>query len=110
MIFLQRSREYRVEAGDERSEKTTCGRAHDAACARAGAACAESSAAGPGADLTADSAYTTSGRILHDADGHTENLSASFGTQHVGVGDIQVVAGDGDVEIVLERQRNRVIQ
>jgi hypothetical protein len=36
-------------------------------------------------------------------------LAPDFRPQQVGVGDIQVIAGDVDVEIVLQRERNRVI-
>ena len=34
----------------------------------------------------------------------------AFARKNIGIGDVQVVARDGDVEIVLQRQRNRVIQ
>src|SRR5205807_4173853 len=40
----------------------------------------------------------------------TQNRSASTRAQDVGVSNIQRIAGDGDVEIVLERKRNGVIQ
>ena len=41
---------------------------------------------------------------------NAQDRSASLRAQHVGVGDVQVVARDGDIEIVFERERNGVIE
>ncbi len=67
-------------------------------------------AAGAGADLSAEPADATAGSVLHHAGVHAESRCARFGAQDVGISDIQVIARDGDVEIVLERQRDGVIQ
>src|SRR5579872_5262429 len=110
VIFLQCSSQDGVEAGDKRTEKTTCGRAYQATGARARTSRAESGSASSGTDLPTDSADATAGRVLHDADRYTEDLSASLGPQHVRVGDVQVVARDCDIEVILKSQGNRVIQ
>ena len=47
---------------------------------------------------------------MHDAARDTKNGRARFGAKDIGIGDIQVVARDGNIEIVLERQRDRVVQ
>ncbi len=59
--------------------------------------------------MRAESAHAAAGRVLHDAAVHTENAGAGFGAPDVGIGDVQVVAGDRDVEVVFERQRDRVV-
>ena len=100
----------RVEAGDERAEESASGGTNDATSTGARSACTESGPAGTGTHLRADSADAASGRVLHDADIDAENLSTSLGAQHIGIGNIQVVARDGDVEIILQSQSDGIIQ
>ena len=107
-IFLQRAGENRIEAGDERSQSERG--THQAPRACACAARTESRATGAGADLAAESADAASGSVLHDAGIHAEGLGAGLGAQDIGVGDVQVVARDGDVKIVLERQRDGIVE
>ena len=108
MILLQRAGENRIEAGDVRSEAERGADQTARACARA--ARAEGGATGAGADLAAEAADATAGSVLHDTGIYAEGRGPGFGAQHVGVGDVQVVARDGDVEIVLERERDGVVQ
>ena len=110
VIALERAGEYRVKAGNERAEKAPGGRAYQTASPGARAARAESGSPRAGSDLGADSTYAAPGRILHNAEWHTQDGSARLGTQYIGVSNVQVIASDGDVEIILERQRDRVIQ
>ncbi len=108
MIFLQRSGDDRIKAVDDRSEAKsgtdqTIGAGADAACSQAGAA-------GGGTGSCADSADAAAGRVLHHSGIDAEDAGSSFCAQHVGIGDIQVVARDGDVEVILQRKRNSVVQ
>jgi len=47
---------------------------------------------------------------LHDARIYSEGRSAGLGAQHVSIGDVQVVARDGDIEIVFKREGNGIVQ
>ena len=46
---------------------------------------------------------------MHHAAVDAQRAAARLGAQNIGVGDVQVVARDGDVEIVLQSQRHRVV-
>ncbi len=108
MIFLQRARDDRVETGDVRPEAQ---RGTDQCRLRLRrAACSQSWCRRCRSRPGADAAHAAAGSILHDAGVDAEDGGAGLGAQHVGVGDVQVVARDGDIEIVFERQRNGVIQ
>src|SRR5258708_3548324 len=50
------------------------------------------------------------GRTRRHRSVHTPKKSAGLGPQDVGIGDLWTVTLQGDVEIVLERQRDRVLQ
>jgi len=67
-------------------------------------------AAGSGADLRTDSTHAAARCVLHNAHVDAQNLSARFGAQDVGIGDVKVVARDGDIQIVLEGKSDRVVQ
>src|SRR6202790_4265009 len=49
------------------------------------------------------------GGVLHDAAVYAQNGGAGFGSPDVGIGNIQVVTGDRDIEVVFERQGDRVV-
>ena len=53
---------------------------------------------------------TAAGSALHHARVHATKESAGFGSQDIGVGDRKIVAGNCQVEIVLERKINRIFQ
>ena len=80
--------------------------------ARTGARTArtEAGAAGSRADLAAEAADATARRVLHDARINTQGRSAGSRAQHIGIGDIQVVAGDGNIQVVLERESDGIVQ
>jgi hypothetical protein len=108
VVILECPRQHRIEALDQRSQPQC--RAGQAADASTRAGCTDRRATGTRADLRAESAHASAGRVLHNAERHAQNGRTRLGPQHVGVGDVQVIARDGDVEIVLQRQRDRVIQ
>jgi hypothetical protein len=54
-------------------------------------------------------AATLARRILHDAGVHAQNIGSAFGPQNVGIGNVQVVACQHDVEIVLQGERNCIV-
>ncbi len=107
LVELQRAGDQRIEAGDGRADAER--RTDQAVGAGADAAGGDGGAAGAGADRSAQAADAAAGRVLHDAGVDAENVGARLGAQQIGVGDVQVVAGDVDIEIVLERERDRVI-
>ncbi len=107
-IVLQCPRENRIEAGDERSEPES--RTDQAPRARARAARTESGASRTGADLAAESADAAAGSVLHHAGINAESRGAGFRAQDIGVSDVQVVARDGDIQVVLQRERDGVIE
>src|SRR5215469_9471072 len=110
MIVLDRAAENGIEAGDERPKQTAGGGTDNAANAHAGTAGAERRAASTRPHLCAESAHAAARSILHDAEWNAKNLSTRLGPEDVGVRDVQVIAGNGDVEVVLESERDRVIQ
>jgi len=56
-----------------------------------------------------EAAHAAAGSILHDAGvSRLRMLAAGLGAQVIRVGDVQVVAGDINIEIVLERERDGV--
>ena len=48
-------------------------------------------------------------RTLHDASIYAPGRLARFGAPDIGIGNVQVVARNRDVEVILERQRYRVV-
>ena len=64
---------------------------------------------GAGAHRAAEAAHAAAGSVLHDAGIDAENVGARLGAQVIGVGDVEVVAGDIEVEIVLQSERNGVV-
>ena len=59
--------------------------------------------------MCAKPAHAAAGRILHDTAINTENGRTRFGAPDVGIGYVQVVASDRDIEVIFERQRDRVV-
>src|SRR5580700_4246812 len=104
VVTLKRSGQNWVKACDERPVKAARGRADNSPRTGSYAASTQSRTAGAGTYLCSDSPHAAARSVLHDAERHTQNLGARLGTQHVSVGDVQVIARDGDIEIVLERQ------
>src|ERR1039458_5044506 len=96
-------------------------RLHRSACAQGGlhqtgsagarASRASGGAAGPGARCASSEAtYTTARCASHDTCVDAAERSASLGSLNIGVGDGQVIAGDGQIEIVFQCQGNCVLQ
>ena len=108
MIFLQRSGNDRIEAVDDRSQAE---RGTDQTV-RAGAetASAQAGAAGRCTRVRADAADAASGRVENRAHRSSQDGRPGSRPQHVGIGNVQRVAGDRHVEIVLESERDGVIQ
>jgi hypothetical protein len=107
-IFLQRASENWIEAGNERSEAER--RTDQTAGASTRTTCAEGRSAGAGADLASQPTHAAAGSVLHNSRIHAESRGTGARAQDVGVGNVQVVAGDGDVKIVLQRERDRIIE
>src|SRR5450432_552904 len=107
LVELQRAGELGIEADDRRSYAER--RVDQAIGAGAGAACRDRGAARAGADVTAEPANAAAGSVLHDAGVDAENAGAGSGSQQIRFGDVQVVAGDVEVEIVLQRERDGVV-
>ena len=88
--------------------------AADTSSAAAGSSCVVDAAAAALASLIADpiwlkSADAAAGSVLHDAGVYSKNVGSGLGAQQIRLGDIQVVAGDVEIEIVLQRQRDGVV-
>ena len=107
LVELQGAGEDRVEASDGRTDAK--GGTNQAVGTRAHAAGSDRRAAGAGANCSTETAHAAAGGVLHDAGVDAENVGARLGAQIVSVGDVQVVAGDVDIEIVLERERDGVV-
>src|ERR1022692_183121 len=84
---------------------------HQTGSAGAGSTRASGGAAGARARCArSEAAYTTARCASHNAGVDAAEGSASLRSLNIGVGDGQVIAGDGQIEIVLQRQRDRVLQ
>src|SRR6202451_4199442 len=108
VIFLQVSSYHGIEAGDDRSEAQ--GRTDQAVGAAARAARAQTGAAGGCAGVRPNATHAAARSIEYDSGVNAENAGASPGPQHVGVGNVQVIARNGDVEIVFQSQRDCIVQ
>src|SRR6202044_2911620 len=108
MIFLQRSSDYRIEAGNGGAD-AKCG-TYQTIGARANATGSQAGAARRSTSCGANSADAAARRVLHFSSIHAENGSSSPCSQNVRIGDIQVVAGNRNVEVILDCQRDSVIQ
>ena len=107
LVELQGAGQSRIECGDSGSNAQ--GRGDQAVGAGAGTSGGNRGATRAGTDRAAESAHAASGGILHNAGVDAENVGTRLGAQQVGGCDVQVIAGDVDVEIVLERKRDCVI-
>src|ERR1019366_665896 len=96
-------------------------RLHRSSCAegglhQTGGACACSSrasgcAAGSRArGASSEAAYTPARRASHDSCIDAAEGSASLGSLNIGVGDGQVISGNGQIEIIFQRQGDCVLQ
>ena len=110
VIALQCACDDRVEAGNWGAEESARSGFHDAARSGACSTRSQSSAAGTGTDLCTDAAHAAARSILHYSEIDTKNLGTGFSPQHVGISDIEVVSRNGDVEIVLQGERNGIVQ
>jgi hypothetical protein len=109
MLDLQRPGDIRIEGFDGRTRSD--GGLHDAAGARTCTTRATGRAASASAGRTAsEAAYTAAGSALHQTAGNAAGRSSGLGAQDIGVSDLQVVAGDCEIEIVLKRERDRVAE
>src|ERR1700693_5080979 len=98
-IHLQRAAENGIEAGDGRAaaqggidQSTSTGSSASGACA--GAASART-------DRYAEPARTAARRARNRATVDAQRAGASLGAQNVGIGNVQVVALNGDIKVVL---------
>src|ERR1700691_545008 len=94
LVELECAGELRIKAGDGRA---------DAKCGTH-----QTVRPGAGADGATETADPAAGRVLHDAGVDAENGGAGFRTQQIGIGNVQVIAGNIEIEVVLERERNGV--
>ena len=84
---------------------------HDTGSAAACAASATRSSARASARCTsAKAADPTARRSLHQPRGHTAHRSSGFSAEEVSICDREVVAGNREVEVVLEGESNGVVQ
>ncbi len=82
-------------------------------CGGGGGACRTAGAGGAGGSGgrgTGHRAGAAAQRPGHQAGIHAQEGKARAGAQKIGVSNVQVIAGNGDVEVVLERQHNGVVQ
>ncbi len=96
-----------------RLHRSSCaqGGLHQAGRAGACSARASGRAAGSGAGCArSEATYTPTRSASHDTGVDAAEGGASLGSLNVGVGDGKVVAGDGQIEIILQRQSDRVLQ
>src|SRR5579872_6042952 len=107
LVELQRASELRIEAGDGRAD--TQGRTDQTVRAGARAAGGDGGAPCAGTDGSAESANSATGCVLHDAGVHAENAGSGLGSEKIGFRNVQVVAGNIEIEIVLKREGDRVV-
>src|SRR5205807_7069724 len=107
LVELQRAGELRIEAWNGRSQ-AEC-RIDQTVGAGAGAAGCDRGAAGAGADGSAESAHAAARSVLHNAGIDAQNVGSRPGAEHVGLGDVQVIARDVKIEIVFESEGDGVI-
>ena len=93
----------RSPSSDGRLHQTTCASSRTARAARGAASPCSRSAAAKTADASARSA-------LNQTAGNAARGGAGRGAKNVSVGDIQVVARDCQVEVVLEREGDGIVQ
>src|SRR4029077_10701125 len=108
VILLEGTRENGIVAVEDWAKAE--GRTYQAVGAAAGATRAQAGASSGCSGVRSDAAPAAARRIQDDARVHTEDVCARLSAQHVGVGDVEIVALDCDVEIVFQRQRDSVIQ
>src|SRR5262249_38686025 len=85
------------------------GRSNQASHASTSAACPSARASSPRADCATQSSHPATGRILHYAEGHAENRTSAICAKDFCVSDIQVVARDRNVQVVLEGQSHCIV-
>ena len=93
-----------AESGGDQARRSRASAA-SAGCGAASAAALRASYAGRTAST---GGRRTSRCSLHDSGVHTTRRLASVSQHDVGISDWQVVARDGDVEVIFQRQGNRV--
>src|SRR5664279_575574 len=103
-------------AGDSRIVRLHRGSSSEGRLHYTGRACTCSARTARGAaracpgSAGAKASHAASRRTLHDAGVDAAERATRLGTEDVGVGDRQVVASDGDIKIVLDRQRDCVVE
>ena len=103
-FLLNRSRNRGVEVLGRRSRAAGCQR--QARTARTRAARTAGSAARTAA--RAAGGRSAGQGVGHNAGGHAQRRLPGIGAQNIGIGDVEIVARDGDVVIILNRQCNGV--
>ena len=108
VVLLKRTGDYGVETCDQRSQAK--GGAYQSISASADPTRSRRGTARARADGSSKSADTAALSILHHSKIYSkEGVGAGFRPQNVRVGNIQVVARNTNIEIILQRQRNRII-
>src|SRR5579862_4083360 len=80
-----------------------------AVCPGARSAGSDRGATGAGADGAAESAHAAARGVLDDSRIDAKNRGAGLGAEKIGIRNVQVVAGDLQVEIVFKSEGDRVI-
>ena len=109
MLSADRAGDQRIVGGDRSAGAQ--GGLHQSGCACTCSACAAGRATRSGSGSSrAEAANPTARSSLHHAGIHAAENSAGTGSQYVHVGDRQIVPGDGQVEIVFQRQSDRILE
>src|SRR3981081_332588 len=108
MVFLKRAGKNRIEAANRRSEAKcrtdqSIGAGAKTSRSQAGAACGR-------ARLRSDAPHATARCVEHQAERGAEDAGSRSRAQDVVIGNIQRVARNGNVEVVLERQCDGVVE
>src|SRR5260370_37529076 len=107
-VVLQGPDKDRVKAGNVRPKAQ--GRTDQSVGAGSDAARTECRSASGSAGLCADATDASARSVEYHAHRCAQNTGPSSGAQDVGVGDIQVEARDGDIEVVFEREGDGVVE
>ena len=106
-IHLHVGRDDGIEAGDGGAESERA--ADDAAQSGAGSSGSRAGASRAATGTRSEASGGSSRRILHHPERSSQKSCSGLGAEQVGIGNAHVVALDGDVHIVLQRQRDCVV-
>src|SRR5579864_3607817 len=108
MVALQGRGHNRVKAGDQWAK--AFGRGSQPKRARANSSRRSGCSARAGTHATAEAADAATGSVLHDTSIDAKKIvGAAFRAQNFGVGNAEVVSRNSNVQVILYRQRYRVV-